>query len=52
MYKTIIQHSQTLTGLMNHSKIPTLQTDETIVEAVNRHLNSNVGQVVMNIQAA
>ena len=30
---------------MNHNKIPALQTDEAIVEAVNRHLNSNVGQV-------
>ena len=36
---------QTLQGLMGHSKIPGIQTDETIVEAVNRQLNSNTRQV-------
>jgi len=30
---------------MAHSKISNIQTDETIVEAVNKQLNSNTRQV-------
>jgi len=36
---------QTVNGLMGHSKIRGVQTDETIVEAVNKQLNSNTRQV-------
>jgi hypothetical protein len=36
---------QTLAGLMGQSKISGIQTDETIVEAVNKQLNVNVRQV-------
>ena len=34
-----------MTGLMMHAKIPGLKTDEVIVEAVNKHLNTNIRQV-------
>ena len=41
----IYRHPQTLKGLMDHSQLPTINTEEAAVEAVNRQLNSNVRQV-------
>lgn len=40
---------QTLAGLMGHKKIAGLQTDETIVEAVNKQLNTNVTQASVRV---
>ena len=36
---------KTLAGLMGHNRIQGLNTEEAIVEAMNRQLNSNVRQV-------